>query len=233
MIRAAGSATVPARRPPLGRLLLALLIAVPVALGFTLTPVGDAAASNHLARIDLRTLDPAVGGPGATLRATGVLSITGKQVLTDVELRLRLSRTRLNSRGELAAVGAGRTSSRDGDIVAQQQLPGRLTAGSKTAFELAVPLDDVPTLGEFGVHVLSIEAVASSRNGFGRVTVVRTFLPWVPAERDFKPTGFAWLWPQLAAPVRLADGTYADDRLATELAPEGRLGRVTAAGARL
>ncbi len=98
---------------------------------------------------------------------------------------------------------------------------------------MAVDLDDVETLQEFGVHVLNVEVVARSREGLARAAIVRTFLPWVPARRDFKPAGFTWLWPLLAPPVQLADGRYVDDSLSGEMAPEGRLGRITAAGSRL
>ena len=215
------------------RALLAVLVMLPLVVAAALTPAERAAAADPAARIELDTLDPAVGVPGATLRAAGLFRVTSNQILTDVELRLRLSRTRLNSRGELAAAALDRTSSRDGDIVARQQLPGRLATGSAIPFALSTALDDVPELREFGVHVLSVEAVATTRDASGRVAIVRTFLPWVPTERDFQPSGFAWLWPLLAAPGRLPDGTFADDRLASEMATDGRLGQIVAAGSRL
>ena len=217
----------------LARTVLAALLALPLALVLSVAPADRARADHHLASVEITALDPAIGAPGATLRAAGVLKVTGKLALSDIEVRLRLSRTRLNSRGELTAVAAGRTSSRDGDVVARQALRGRLGAGRQADFDLAVALDDVPTLQEFGVHVLNVEVVARSREGVGRVAIVRTFLPWVPADRDFKPAGFAWLWPMLAVPVRLPDGTYADDRMAAEMAADGRLGRIAAAGSRL
>jgi len=171
--------------------------------------------------------------PGATLRAAGVLRVTGDTALTEVELRLRLSRTRVYTRGEMAASAAGRTSSRDGDIVARRVLPGGAARGAQVAFDLSVPLDTVDSLQEYGVHVLSVEAVATTRDRSGRVAIVRSFLPWVPKASEIKPTGFAWLWPVMGAPVQLSDGTYADDGLAQEMAPDGRLGRLVAAGTRL
>jgi hypothetical protein len=213
--------------------LLAALLALPLALGFSVPSAGRAAADHHLASIELTSLDPAIGTPRARLRATGVLHVIGDLTLTEVEVRLRISSTRLNSRGELTAVAAGRTSSRDGDIVASQRLRGRLTSGQQANFDVAVNLKDVESLREFGVHVLNVEVVARSREGLARAAIVRTFLPWVPARRDFKPAGFAWLWPLVAPPVRLADGRYVDDGLAGEMAADGRLGRITAAGSRL
>jgi hypothetical protein len=213
--------------------LMAALLALPLALGFSIAAAGPAAADHHLASIELASLDPTIGTPGARLRATGSVRVIGDLPLTEVEVRLRISRTRLNSRGELTAVAAGRTSSRDGDIVARQALRGRLTAGQRANFDVAVDLDDVEALQEFGVHVLNVEVVARSREGLARAAIVRTFLPWVPARRDFKPAGFAWLWPLVAPPAQLADGRYADDSLSGEMAGDGRLGRITAAGSRL
>jgi hypothetical protein len=219
-------------RTVLGALLVAVL-ALPLTLGFSIVSAGPAAADHHLARIELTALDPAIGTPGARLRAAGAVQVVGDLTLTEVEVRLRISRTRLNSRGELTAVASGRTSSRDGDIVARQALRGRLTPGQRANFDVAVDLDDVEMLQEFGVHVLNVEVVARSREGLARAAIVRTFLPWVPARRDFKPAGFAWLWPLVAPPVRLADGRYANDGLSGDMAAEGRLGRITAAGSRL
>jgi hypothetical protein len=228
-------ATAPGPRRLAGtvRALLAVLLAAPLTLGLTVGTAAPASADHHLARIRITSLDPAIGVPGARLRATGVLHVTGKLPLSEIEVRLRLSRTRLNSRSELTAVAAGKTSSRDGDIVARQPLQGRVAAGGEVGFDVAANLDDVTSLQEFGVYVLNVEVVARSREGVGRVAIVRTFLPWVPDHHDFKPSGFAWLWPLVAAPTKLADGTYVDDRMAGEMAPGGRLGRVTAAGARL
>jgi hypothetical protein len=212
---------------------VAALLAIPLTFGLTVAPAAPAAAADTVASIDLTSLDPAIGIPGARLRATGVLRVTGKQTLSEVEVRIRLSRTRLSSRGELAAVAAGRTSSTDGDIVARQSLRGRFAAGQQASFDVAVNLNDVPTLQEFGVYVLNVEAVATTRDGVGRVAIVHTFLPWVPAHRDFKPAGFSWLWPLIAAPARLGDGRYADEALPGDMAAEGRLGRLTTAGSRL
>ena len=58
------------------------------------------------------------------MQHVGVLHVTGKRALSNVEVRIRLSRTRLNSRGELGGVAAGRTSGKDGDIVARQVADG-------------------------------------------------------------------------------------------------------------
>jgi hypothetical protein len=211
------------------RLLLAALVAL---TALPLWSVPSAHAAGERARITLGSLSPAVATAGDDLHVTGTLDNRGTQDLRNVEVRLRLSDSRLNSRAELAAVMDGRITSRDGDVVASENLPD-LDAGSSTAFDLSRSLDEIDSLTEFGVYVLGVEVLASRTSGFGRVAILRTVLPWVPEETDFSPTGFTWMWPLVSHPTRLADGTFADDSLATELEPEGRLDRLVDAGARM
>lgn len=213
--------------------LLLLALVVPLVLAGPLIAGGRAAAATSLARVQLTTLDPAIATPGSTLKTAGTVTNTSDGRLSGVEVRLRLSRTRVNSRAELAAVAEGRAPSRDGVVVASQSLPRDLAAGKQAPFTLSVDLTKVPALRDFGVYTLNVEVVASHRDGFGRVAIARTFLPWVPSHPDFKPSGFSLLWPLVGRPTRLADGTFTDDSLAVDMAPQGRLGRLVSAGARI
>jgi len=235
------------RRPPAGApspraralgvavltLLLALPMAVPLGLpggrGAGATP---AAAATTPAALRLTSISPDVPTAGGVLRVTGEITNTGRQELRDVEVRLRLSATRLGSRAELAAVAEGSTTSRDGEPIVSATLPD-LDAGEATTFAVSRALDELPQLTGFGVYVLGVEVLAGRPSGFGRVALVRTMLPWVPKQPDFLPTGYSWLWPLVSRPTRLSDGTFADDVLAGEMAAEGRLSRLLDAGARM
>lgn len=235
------------RRPPAGApspraralgvavltLLLALPMAVPLGLpggrGAGATP---AAAATTPAALRLTSISPDVPTAGGVLRVTGEITNTGRQELRDVEVRLRLSATRLGSRAELAAVAEGSTTSRDGEPIVSATLPD-LDAGEATTFAVSRALDELPQLTGFGVYVLGVEVLAGRPSGFGRVALVRTMLPWVPKQPDFLPTGYTWLWPLVSRPTRLSDGTFADDALAGEMAAEGRLSRLLDAGARM
>lgn len=217
----------------LRRLLLTLALLAPLVVCAAVTPGPRASAATPVATVRLSTLTPAIGTTGTTIRAAGSVAATGEERLRDVEVRLRLSRTRVNSRAELAAVAAGRAPSRDGVTVVRERLPADLMPGQTAPFDLSLDPATVPTLGDFGVYVLNVEVVAGHRDGYGRVAIVRTFLPWVPKQTEVKPTGFSVLWPLVAGPSRLADGSYADESLARQLAPTGRLGRLVSAGARL
>lgn len=190
------------------------------------------AAGATAASLSVDTLDPAVLTPGGQLRVAGQLGNTGRQELRDVEVRLRLSSTRLGSRAELAAVAAGETTSRDGEVVLSRSLPD-LGAGAVERFDLTVAADDLEALTAFGVYVLGVEVLASRSAGFGRVALVRTMLPWVPGDERLVPTGVTWLWPLVGRPARLADGSFTDDSLASDIGPDGRLSRLLTTGAAL
>lgn len=223
-------------RPRPGRLLAAVAVVLPLValLAGSLpgrTPAAQAAGS-PAARLTVTSLDPAVATTGATLRLTGTLTNATHGVLRDVEVRLRLSTTHLSSRSELAAVASGRITSRDGEVVVADSLPD-VGAGDQVGFELERPTAELGQLTNFGVYVLGVEVLASRSSGFGRVAIVRTLLPWVPRDATLLPTSFSWVWPLVGRPVRLADGSFANDSLAAELAPSGRLGRLLEAGARM
>ena len=205
---------------------LVLLLAPAVLAG-----AGPAGAAGGVA-IAVTTLTPAVGAPGGTLQVAGSVTNRGGAVVHRASIRLRISQGALGSRSELAAVAAGQVTSRDGTVVVQAPI-GDLAPGRSETFDLRQALDAVPSLTAFGVYVLGVEIVGTRGDQSGRLAITRTLLPWVPTGSALHPTGFSWLWPLVAAPVRLADGSFADDSLASELAPGGRLDRLLAAGARL
>lgn len=225
----------PARTPTSRRRSLHALIAFACVCAVSLALVSAsttavAASAKARAEISVDNLDPMVVMPRAEVNASGFVRNTGGEVLTGGKVRLRLSQSRLNSRAELAAAAAGKTASANGVVVAEQALPQRLARGADFRFRISADLAAGSLAREFGVYLLTIEVVAGFRAGFGRVGVQRTFLPWVPAKADFKPAGFALLWPLLSAPTRRADGTFVDDSLLTEMTAFGRLEQLVAAG---
>ncbi|HEX7186737.1 MAG TPA: DUF6049 family protein [Actinomycetes bacterium] len=209
---------------------LALVLGQLVVTGGGYPPAAQAASPP--ATITISTLTPDTATAGTLLRVAGRVANTGKQALRNVEVRLRLSDTRLGSRAELAAVVDGRTTSRDGAAVVTRNLPD-LAVGQTTDFDVSRPVIELDALTTSGVYVVGVEVLASRSSGFGRVAIVRTLLPWVPEEPDFQPTGYSWLWPLVSRPTRMADGTFAEDTLAVEMGPGGRLTNLLAAGEQL
>ncbi len=221
---------------PFRRVAAGLVAAVAV-LPLSLLPVvglgsGPAAAASTV-EVAVTTQTPAIGRSGSTLQLAGTVTNGGSQVLREVSVRLRMSQTGLGSRSELQAVMAGQVTSRDGQVVAEVTLPD-LGPGAVAPFDLRQALDRVPELTGFGVYALGVEVVGRrGQKAAGRVALARSLLPWAPSTPAVTPTGFSWVWPLVAEPVRLADGTFATDRLARELAPGGRLDRLLQAGIRL
>lgn len=223
-------------RPVRRALLLVGLVLAPLLLAVgapgLAAGAGAVEADNKPVVIRIDALSPMVATSGSELRIAGQVTNVGRQDLRDVEVRLRLSDTRLNSRTELDAVARGTTTSRDGQAVVTEGVRD-LDAGQTAPFSLVRSVRDLPQLTEFGVYVLGVEVLAARASGFGRVALARTLLPWTPAEPGVDPAGFAWLWPLVARPTRLAEGVFADDSLAVEMADGGRLDRLTAAGVQL
>jgi hypothetical protein len=207
-------------------LVVVLLLVFLTSGGIAAAPAG---AATPLATLSLTTLDPAVGTPGAVLHVAGSVR-SGRERLRNVTVALRLSHTPVNSRNELAGVASGLTTGKDGAVITSQPVADLLTPGSIATFDLSDALNNLDQLTDFGVYVLGIEVTATHRDGVGTVAFTRTFLPWLPQHSNVRPTGFAWLWPLVGHPTRLADGTFADDSLATEFAPGGRLLRLSQAG---
>ncbi len=212
-------------------LLAALLCVLPLVLAPGAARPAAAAAG---IRLEVTTLTPAVATSGTVLQVAGTVTNRGDAALRDAAVRLRLSQTPLGSRSELAAVIAGQVASRDGEVVAEVSL-GDLAPGTAAPFDLQRALDDLDELTVFGVHVLGVEVVGTRGSGAegARVALTRSLLPWAPASGDLSPTGFSWVWPLAGTPSRLADGIFADDSLAGDLAPGGRLDRLLTAGRRL
>jgi hypothetical protein len=209
--------------------LVALLVGVVGAVGMIGAPTPARAAGG--VRLAVTTLTPSAT-VGTTLHVAGTVTNRGDQTVHDAVVRVRLSDSRLNSRAELAAVMSGRVSSREGAVVVEAPLSD-LAPGEITPFDLQQPLGDLAAPTGLGVYVLGIEVVGARGPGGAapsRLAFTRTLLPWVPGTQDFAPTGFSWLWPLVAAPVRLSTGVFADDSMAAELEVGGRLDRLLHAG---
>lgn len=219
--------------PPRGRIpALAVVLLLLAIVGGGAAGAAPASAAVPPATVSIDTLDPAVGTPGERLHVAGTVRV-GAERLRDVTVHLRLSRSPVNSRSELAGVAEGRTTGKDGPAVASQSVPGTVQAGETFGFDLGAELGSIAALDQFGVYVVGVDVSATQRGGSGSVAIVRTFLPWLPSKQTFEPTGFTWLWPLVAQPTRLADGTFASDALANQMTPGGRLSRLTDTGHQL
>jgi hypothetical protein len=183
------------------------------------------------AQVLIDRLEPLVPGPGGTLVLAGRVHNTTREPLTDVTVRLRVSRLPLTGRGDVETIAEGSSGGRDGRSVPGTQVTlGRVAAGAESGFSITVPLDEL-RLPSYGVYVVGAEARGDSADLNGRLGITRTFLPWVPPDSHLQPTRLTWLLPLVDVPHRLANGDFTDDRLAQAFSPTGRLSRLLDAGA--
>jgi hypothetical protein len=175
-------------------------------------------------RVVLDALAPLVPLPGGQLTVAGRVLNTSDETLTNVSVRLRVSRLPLTGRGEVALIAEGKTAGRDGRALfdTRQELAD-LRPKTQRVFTIKVPVDDL-AFGAFGAYVIGVEVRGVSSDIVGRLGIVRTFLPWVPEDSNVEQTRVSWLIPLVDVPHRLVNGVFTDDSLAESLAPTGRLG---------
>lgn len=211
------------------------------------TPEGAAAPPLTL-RLD--ALEPNVvtaSGP-ADLTVTGTLTNTGTSTVDDMAIRVQRGQP-IGSEGDLRDALEGNAGA---DSVQPRfvPVPGALPPGGRLPVRLTVPLrgspDSTLALTTPGVHELLVN-VNGAPGGAPRARLagVRMLLPVLslppdPAARSEgareppRPTPMTLLYPITDVPHRIptvqSEPTLLDgDELATELAPEGRLGGLVAA----
>ncbi|MGI8699007.1 MAG: DUF6049 family protein [Mycobacteriales bacterium] len=217
-------------------MLLPLPGPVPAAADIVPTPgppaAGTTSESGLPVDVAVSVLEPFAPRPGTTLRLRGTLRNRGTEPLTDVRVRLRLSMSRVSTRGALARTAA--QTGPLGSVLAgtEETLTGLLARGASVAFDIGAPVDGLG-LTTSGVYPLAVEARgrAGSVSGLQTVGRVRSFLPFTGRGAGFTPTRLAWLWPLVAAPARGPAGEFLDDTLAAQLGRGGRLALLVAAAA--
>lgn len=191
-------------------------------------------------RVVIDELRPAIPEADDVLRITGRVISTSRVPVTDVSVQLRRSSTTLTARSQVTEVAAATVSPEAGDpddvplastrTVVAQSLP----PGSRRAFSIRIPVAQLG-LTSTGTYVLGVEALGREEglDEFDtRKGVLRTFLPWFPADAVVTPVDLVWLWPLADWPARAADGVLLDDRTPTELSSGGRLDTLLEIGAR-
>lgn len=226
------------RRAPLAALFAALLSLLALAPAARAAPSqvsaapaapGNAAAApaDFPAQVALDLLTPAVLRPDSSLRVTGRITNTSPAPLSALTVRLRVSRTPLDRRGQVADIAAGDDRVRTGYALAP--VPGfgpdLLAPGATARFSTTLPMDTL-RLPTFGIYVLGIEVLSQGQ----RTGLARTFLPYVPKDVGFRRLGLSVLWPLVDVPHRDSAGVFLDDSLAGSLRSGGRLQRLVGAG---
>jgi hypothetical protein len=227
-----------------GAPLIAGLLAGPAAPSAQAAGAAKAPTGSRTVAVSLNTLSPSAPAEGDTLSVSGTLTNKGKKTVTDAEVDLRVG-PRLSGRAAIDEA-AERTGYLPGSDPAK--LGGsytvkiaELATGVSQDFALSVPVDKLG-LDDAGVYQLGVSITGKTADhAYDQVLgIQRTFLPWQPEDTDSK-TKLTFLWPLIAsAHVTAETGSdeqqtpvFADDRLALELAPGGRLEQMVTLGRQL
>ncbi|MFG3525356.1 DUF6049 family protein [Streptomyces sp. NPDC047917] len=228
----------------IGAPLVAALLAGPAAPAAQAGGTGKAPTGSETVDVALNTLAPSAPVKGDTLTVSGTVTNRGKEAITQAVVDLRVG-PKLDSRTEIDTAAR-----RTGYVLGSDPAPiggkytvkfAKLPSGISQDFTLSVPVGKLE-LGDDGVYQLGVSLTGqTSRVQYDQVLgIERTFLPWQEEERDSR-TKVTYLWPLIApAHVTAETGTddqqtpvFADDDLAAELAPGGRLEQLVSLGSRL
>ncbi|MFE6972284.1 DUF6049 family protein [Streptomyces sp. NPDC057682] len=207
--------------------------------GASKAPTGSSTVS-----VSLDSLTPSAPVKGDTLMVSGTVTNKGKETITDAQIDLRVG-PKLYNRAAIDTAGE-----RTGYVPGSDPYPiddkysetiDKLPRGGSREFSLSVPVSKL-NLGDDGVYQLGVSLTGqTNRAPYDQVLgIERTFLPWQSEDRDSKP-GISFLWPLIASAHLTAETgsdeqqtpVFADDDLAAEIAPGGRLERMVALGSQL
>ncbi|MFF2958236.1 DUF6049 family protein [Streptomyces sp. NPDC057963] len=228
----------------IGTPLVATLLAGPTASAAQAGGTAKAPAASETVDVSLNTVSPSAPVKGDTLTVSGTVTNRGKETITQAEVDLRVG-PRLYGR-----TAVDTAAKRTGYIPGSDPAPlggkytvklAKLPTGISQDFTLSVPVGKLG-LGDDGVYQLGVSLSGqTSRARYDQVLgIQRTFLPWQEEQRDSR-TKVTYLWPLIASPHVTAETgsddqqtpVFADDDLAAELAPGGRLEQLVSLGSQL
>ena len=218
---------------------LTWILAVALALAPALV-ASPARADTGPLLVVLESMAPAVPGESDTLRLRGRIVNSSDDTVDDVSVRLRRSSRPVATRSDIAAVA-------DAGLEVQGEDPSDVTLdgtsidvadslapGDLASFSVRVPVKALG-LTDPGSYVIAVEALGriDGVDEFDeRQGIVRTFVPWMPADTGIAPVSVAWLWPLAAWPAQTVTGALLDEQTPEALAPAGRLGQLVTLGQR-
>lgn len=181
--------------------------------------------------ISLTSLEPVAPTPQDTLRVVGSIANTGRTTLQSVRVRLRASNRAVASRSELAdsALRTAVFGVAVDDPRAALDLSD-LPPGGRASFTLTAAVSALQ-LSRLGVYPFGVEVRGDDGDGMATRGRLRSWLPFTTPADSAKPTRIAWVWPLVDRPERNTDGSFPDDRLASQLTDRGRLGGLLRAAA--
>ncbi|GHJ29949.1 MULTISPECIES: DUF6049 family protein [Streptomyces] len=194
--------------------------------------------------VSITSLTPTAPKKSDTLTVSGTVTNDTRTAVSDARVGLRVGPT-MNGRNAIdtAARRTGYAEGLDGTEIGGKYAKkiDKLPAGASRDFSLSIPVNQLH-LGEDGVYQLGVSLTGgtSSQPWPQVLGIERTFLPW-QSGAPAKKSQLTYLWPLISSTHVTArtdndeDRTpiFRDDRLASELAPGGRLQQMVALGKNL
>ncbi|MBD0745863.1 DUF6049 family protein [Streptomyces sp. CBMA152] len=217
----------------------------PVAHAAEKAALGQTGTGSRTVQVTLDSMTPSAPVKSDTLTVSGSVTNTGKQAVTSAHVGLRVggrltSRTTIDDASERTGFTPGVDAAELGDGPTVK-FP-KLAPGISRDFTLSVPVSKLGLDGD-GVYQLGVSLSGQTPNQqYDQVLgIQRTFLPWQPEAVDGKKSQLTYMWPLISSTHLTAQTgsdeqqtpVFADDSLAAELAPGGRLERMVSLGSQL
>ncbi|MDQ8707718.1 DUF6049 family protein [Streptomyces sp. LHD-70] len=233
-----------------GAPLLAALLQIPAAPADAApqaarTPEAPSApAGTGSVDVSVDSMSPSAPTDEDTVTVSGKVTNEGRQTVTDAHVGLRVGPT-LNNRSSVDSA-AKRSDSLQGALGREVGGKGgkytaefnKIAPGATQNFQLSVPVEELD-LSADGVYQLGVSLTGrSAAQPYAQVLgVERTFLPW-QSEAPGEKTKVSFLWPLISTSHLTAETAsdeqqtpvFADDKLAEEVAPGGRLEQMLSLG---
>ena len=210
----------------------AALAAAPAAHAAQEDPAAHAqqAAKGGLS-VRINAMNPPVAQAGATVNLRGTITNHTRQTQAGLQVQLWSSATHFTARDALKSYmssgqASGLTPAGDPFPVAASLPPGSTVSWSAS---FQVSTEGIST---FGVYPVTAQLQAGAT--LGVLSTDHTLLPYWPGSRTAanlqSRLRISWIWPLVDQPHHRACTALTDNSLAAELAPDGRLSALLAAG---
>lgn len=222
--RATGAPPGPLRsRAALAVLVLVGLLSVPILLA--VAPSAAAAPEDRPIEVRIDSVTPTTAAPDQPIRISGRLTNAGPDLVEGLTLRPQRGPV-LTTRTEIAAAVSDPGDDTDA-TVPFTDLPEPLAPGDDVPFVLDTSAEELD-IAEDGSYSILINVNGEVGNADpSRVGELRFLLPYLQTPPTAR-VALSWLWPVVAAPTRITDGTFLGDGLAEDLEPGGALDRLLA-----
>jgi hypothetical protein len=191
---------------------------------------GRSAADTRGIAISITGMTPQIATPSDSVTVTGTLANHTGSAMSGITVQAQTSTALFNGRAEMTSFAGGGSYPYLMQAAGLPEATG--TVGNGATVRWSVSFTASTFYDRFGVYPLQVQATAP---GGGYTAAAHTFLPyWLGGGAGSQPQQLqaAWVWPLVDAPQQgPCAKTLATSRLASAVAPGGRLSTLLGAGA--